>query len=73
MKLNKQFSLLFLTVVLSVSFVDAQQYYNVIKYGAKNDSSKIATKAIAAAINAAAKAGVGFISLQVNTLQGPFI
>ena len=28
----------------------AQQFYNVLNYGAKSDSSKIATKAIAAAI-----------------------
>jgi len=39
----------------------AQQYFNVLKYGAKNDSSKIATKAIASAIGAAVKQGGGTI------------
>ena len=39
----------------------AQQYFNVISYGAKNDSSRLATKAIAAAITAASKKGGGTI------------
>jgi polygalacturonase len=39
----------------------AQQYFNVTTYGAKNDSSKIATKAIAAAIAAASKKGGGTV------------
>jgi hypothetical protein len=33
----------------------AQDYYNVLRYGAKNDSSRLATKAIAAAISAASR------------------
>lgn len=41
--------------------VNAQPYYNVIKYGAKNDSSKIATEAIKKAIDAASKAGGGTV------------
>jgi polygalacturonase len=41
--------------------VFGQGYYNVIKYGAKNDSSKLATKAIETAIAAASKAGGGTV------------
>ncbi|TCD28270.1 glycoside hydrolase family 28 protein [Pedobacter psychrodurus] len=40
---------------------NAQSYYNVIKYGAKNDSSKLATTAIKNAIEAASKAGGGTV------------
>lgn len=40
---------------------NAQSYYNVLKYGAKNDSSKLATQAIKKAIDAAAKAGGGTV------------
>lgn len=39
----------------------AQSYYNVLKYGAKNDSSKLATSAIKKAIDAASKAGGGTV------------
>src|SRR6218665_3938373 len=39
----------------------AQSYYNVLKYGAKNDSSKLATQAIKKAIDAASKAGGGTV------------
>jgi polygalacturonase len=50
----------------------AQQFYNVLSYGAKNDSSKIATKAIAAAINAASKKGGGTIYFPAGKyLTGP--
>lgn len=38
-----------------------QAYYNVLKYGAKNDSSKLATLAIKKAIDAASKAGGGTV------------
>ncbi len=41
--------------------VKAQSYYNVLKYGAKNDSSKLATTAIKNAIEAASKAGGGTV------------
>lgn len=41
--------------------VNAQSYYNVLKYGAKNDSSKLATLAIKKAIDAASKAGGGTV------------
>ncbi|RYD79698.1 MAG: glycoside hydrolase family 28 protein [Sphingobacteriales bacterium] len=40
---------------------DAQSFYNVLKYGAKNDSSKLATTAIRNAIDAASKAGGGTV------------
>ena len=50
----------------------AQQYYNVLSYGAKNDSSKIATKSIAAAIEAASKKGGGTIYFPAGKyLTGP--
>ncbi len=41
--------------------VTAQRSYDVTKYGARNDSSKLATKAIANAIAAASKAGGGTV------------
>jgi polygalacturonase len=40
---------------------NAQSYYNVLKYGAKNDSSRLATQAIKKAIDAASKAGGGTV------------
>lgn len=50
----------------------AQQYYNVLSYGAKNDSSKIATKSIAAAISAAYKKGGGTVYFPAGKyLTGP--
>lgn len=39
----------------------AQRFYDVTKFGAKNDSSKLATKSIADAIAAASKAGGGTV------------
>ncbi|MEP6675926.1 MAG: glycosyl hydrolase family 28-related protein, partial [Ferruginibacter sp.] len=48
-------------VFLFIKTISAQQYYNVIKYGAKNDSSKLCTTAIAKAIDAASKTGGGTI------------
>lgn len=52
-------------VILVASFVAqtgfSQQFYNVLNYGAKNDSSKIATASIAKAIAAASKAGGGTV------------
>ena len=57
--------------VLSIS-VSAQEYYNVLKYGAKNDSSKIATAAIKKAIDAASKAGGGTVYFPAGKyLTGP--
>ncbi|MBD0286746.1 MAG: glycoside hydrolase family 28 protein, partial [Flavisolibacter sp.] len=68
---NKRILLLYVAA-LSLSFAHAQSYYNVLKYGAKNDSSKIATKAIENAINAAAKAGGGTIYFPTGKyLTGP--
>ncbi|MDF7814131.1 glycoside hydrolase family 28 protein [Hymenobacter sp. YC55] len=52
------FCLLFL---LCATAAQAQQYYNVLKYGARNDSTKLATAAIKKAIDAAAKAGGGTV------------
>src|SRR5215210_6474633 len=61
-----------LMAVIFVHELKAQQYYNVLTYGAKNDSSKIATKAIAAAIAAASKKGGGTIYFPAGKyLTGP--
>jgi polygalacturonase len=64
-----------LVIVLLISFCltsNAQSYYNVISYGAKNDSSKLATTAIKAAIDAAAKKGGGTIYFPAGKyLTGP--
>ena len=50
----------------------AQNYYNVLKYGAKNDSSRIATQAIKKAIDAAVKAGGGTVYFPAGKyLTGP--
>jgi len=66
MKFLKKKKHLYLTGLLIIicsyaSGVYAQGYYNVIKYGAKNDSSKLATPAIDRAIAAASKAGGGTV------------
>src|SRR4029079_1251884 len=64
----------FLLVALSILFIEinAQQFYNVVNYGAKNDSSRIATKAIAAAIDAASKKGGGTVYFPAGKyLTGP--
>lgn len=52
------FALFYLSCTTTVS---AQQFYDVTKYGAKKDSSKIATLAISKAIAAASKAGGGTV------------
>lgn len=58
--------------LLLMQLADAQQFYNVLNYGAKNDSSKLATKAIATAINAAVKKGGGTIYFPAGKyLTGP--
>jgi polygalacturonase len=59
-------------MVVSVADAQAQDYYNVLKYGAKRDSSAIATKAIQAAINAASKMGGGTVYFPAGKyLTGP--
>ena len=60
-------------LICCFSFIShAQQYYNVLTYGAKNDSSKICTKAISDAINAASKEGGGIIYFPAGKyLTGP--
>ncbi|WP_316784794.1 glycoside hydrolase family 28 protein [Pedobacter frigiditerrae] len=56
---------------LSIS-ANAQNYYNVLTYGAKNDSSKLATTAIKNAIDAAVKKGGGTIYFPAGKyLTGP--
>lgn len=50
----------------------SQNFYNVVKYGAKNDSSKLATQAISKAIAAASKAGGGTVYFPAGKyLTGP--
>lgn len=50
-----------LGLLITSAVAHAQSYYNVLKYGAKNDSSKLATTAIKNAIEAASKAGGGTV------------
>lgn len=65
------FSFLFISIGLFTT-ANAQIYYNVISYGAKNDSSKLCTKAIAAAIDTAAKKGGGTVYFPAGKyLTGP--
>lgn len=72
MKLSPKSLLICLALVFSVASVKAQSYYNVLKYGAKNDSSKIATEAIKKAIDAASKAGGGTVYFPAGKyLTGP--
>lgn len=50
----------------------AQEYYNVVNFGAKRDSSALATKAIAKAIDAAYKKGGGTVYFPAGKyLTGP--
>lgn len=65
--------LILFVFVTAVHFTTtAQRFYDVTKYGAKNDSSKIATKPIAAAIAAASKAGGGTVYFPAGKyLTGP--
>src|SRR6476660_7288281 len=67
-------SIFFSVVLLLISSgtVVAQQYYNVLSYGAKNDSTKMCTNAIAAAIEAAFKKGGGTVYFPAGKyLTGP--
>jgi polygalacturonase len=65
-------SLVITIIALSFSSANAQDYYNVLKYGAKNDSSKLATTAIKNAIDAAVKKGGGTIYFPAGKyLTGP--
>jgi polygalacturonase len=65
--------LILFAFVTAVCFTaTAQHFYDVTKYGAKNDSSKLATKSIADAVAAAAKAGGGTIYFPAGKyLTGP--
>jgi polygalacturonase len=65
--------LILFAFVTAVCFnVTAQRFYDVTKYGAKNDSSKITTKPIADAIAAASKAGGGTVYFPAGKyLTGP--
>ncbi|TWI85133.1 polygalacturonase [Lacibacter cauensis] len=65
--------LILIVFVTAVCFAaTAQRFYDVTKYGAKNDSSKLATKPIADAIAAASKAGGGTVYFPAGKyLTGP--
>lgn len=65
--------ILIFTFLISTSFLaSAQNYYNVLTYGAKNDSSKLATVAIKNAIEAASKKGGGTVYFPAGKyLTGP--
>ena len=63
-------------LIIAVSFIcftaTAQRFFDVTKYGAKNDSSKLATKPIADAIAAASKEGGGTVYFPAGKyLTGP--
>lgn len=61
-----------LVLVFAGAGAQAQHYYNVLKYGAKNDSSKIVTEAVKKAIDAASKAGGGTVYFPAGKyLTGP--
>ena len=61
----------FLSLVVSVSNT-AQEFYNVVRYGARNDSSQLATDAIRKAIEAASKVGGGTVYFPAGKyLTGP--
>ena len=68
----QNFILSAICILISLQGLNAQRYYSVVTYGAKNDSSKIATKAIAAAIAAASKKGGGTVYFPAGKyLTGP--
>ncbi|RZK20022.1 MAG: glycoside hydrolase family 28 protein [Hymenobacter sp.] len=66
-----KYLLLFLCL-LAAPAARAQDYYNVLKYGARNDSTKLSTAAIGKAIDAASKAGGGTVYFPAGKyLTGP--
>lgn len=67
------YKLLVVAFITSISLsVTAQSFFNVLNYGAKNDSSKLATTAIKNAIDAAVKKGGGTIYFPAGKyLTGP--
>ena len=70
--MNKIKNIFFLLILLDIQQSYGQQYYNVLKYGARNDSSKLATAAIARAIADASKAGGGTVYFPAGKyLTGP--
>ena len=59
-------------IILSAIIIQAQQYYNVLKFGANNDSTKLSTASIEKAITAASKAGGGTVYFPAGKyLTGP--
>uniref|UniRef100_UPI00333F118E glycosyl hydrolase family 28-related protein n=1 Tax=Pseudopedobacter sp. TaxID=1936787 RepID=UPI00333F118E len=72
MKVSKLKSLLLLIALFFSTSTFAQQYFNVTKYGAKNDSTRLATDAIKKAIDAAVKVGGGTVYFPAGKyLTGP--
>ncbi|MGI4869885.1 MAG: glycoside hydrolase family 28 protein [Janthinobacterium lividum] len=59
-------------LLLAAPAARAQDYYNVLKYGARNDSTRLSTAAIAKAIDAASRAGGGTVYFPAGKyLTGP--
>ena len=70
--MKKRLQLLLVPILLFSLHGACQQFYNVLGFGAKNDSSRIATRAIAAAIAAASKKGGGTVYFPAGKyLTGP--
>src|SRR3954462_6918746 len=68
--MKKIIAIIFLSCCVMIT--NAQQFYDVTKYGAKKDSSAKATAAIAKAIDAASKAGGGTVYFPAGKyLTGP--
>lgn len=61
MKFKPSYLLALFCLLFLAHQASAQQYYNVLDFGAKNDSSKLCTSAIKNAITAATKKGGGTI------------
>jgi len=67
---KKIFSILLLLCMVTAA--SAQSFFDVKKYGAKNDSTQLATRAIAKAIDAASKTGGGTVYFPAGKyLTGP--
>ncbi len=72
MQQKRPLILIALLLLSTTYLLQAQQFYNVLKYGARNDSSAKATLAIKKAIDAAVKSGGGTVYFPAGKyLTGP--